>query len=248
VGKKGMATKRRSTKAERAAIRLRQIAFHEAGHAVAFLEFGIAKFRYVTIVAEDGNLGHLSPYSSTITKSAAGRLSDREVSRNELHAICLMCGYAAETVLAGAKYNPWMLVLGGGQQDFKDCWEAIEFRFPAWQGYENGEGGDVRGAYWKYIWQRARHFVAVHGTKINAIAEALLSHKKLSYSQCKEIAWAATPSQEHQVRVCRMMGLKETEISEITAKAICLWRSGNTRNSTPMAGAGLCYRRTNKLR
>jgi hypothetical protein len=82
---------------------LRAIAYHEAGHAVA-ARLLLCRYKYVTIKAGEGSLGHVLMHRIRITDEQAYDLSPTVRDRFERDILVSLAGPEAER-LVSKRYN-----------------------------------------------------------------------------------------------------------------------------------------------
>ena len=159
---------------------LERVAYHEAGHAVACVEFEVPMDR-VTIVAADGNLGHVEHDFRRMFEDVEG--IDDERQRSEALAIIALAGAATEANRAGndrdvnwddEQYRPDVVQASRMLDSFSD--HDDEFR-----------------AYFKYIAERTKSLVArpqfIAG--VDALIEALMGRRELSGEEAANLVRAA---------------------------------------------------------
>ena len=159
-------------------------AYHEAGHAVAYLAYGL-DFDYVSIMPEkidgkslNGVVRRLSPVHE-IPKLPEE--VDRYVSRviNALYA-----GGISASLFAG-DHQSSDASKGSDYLKIKDlCEKRDRWRCP----FIEGPGGD---RYLEERYQESYELIKSHARLVEAIAQALLSRQKLLYSEVAELynAW-----------------------------------------------------------
>lgn len=160
--------------------KLKRVAHHEAGHAVAAWHCSM-RFKYVTISPGAGSLGslvHKRPKWFKPDRDA----SDRVRCRIERHIVVSFAGQIAE-----AKWQRRRPRYGYDS----DNSHAVDMAF-----YACGSEQTVN-AYLKYCWCASTDVVKVRWKEIRAIAKALLKQKTLSYDDCCNIimperAWLVT--------------------------------------------------------
>ena len=159
-------------------------AYHEAGHAVAYLEYGL-DFDYVSIMPEkidgkslNGVVRRLSPVRELPRFSQE---VDLYVSRviNALYAGGISAFLFAHGPL------PSDASMGSDYLKIKDLCEKRDcWRCP----FIEGPGGD---RYLEERYQESYELIKSHARLVEAIAQALLSRQKLLYSEVAELyhAW-----------------------------------------------------------
>jgi Peptidase family M41 len=156
--------------------RLRSVAYHEAGHAVAALELG-RSIKYVSIVPTEDRLGvvhqNALPAWFKPDRSSDGRhrrLIEREV-------LIDLAGIAAEHRFSGR--NNWR----GAGSDFHQAIELASYLYH----------GKVLEKYMAFMVERVRTMVAGprFWVQVEALAEELLKQRQLSAKRVREICRSA---------------------------------------------------------
>ncbi len=164
-----------------------QIAYHEAGHAVA-MHYLAPEQRIVraTIVRRGGALGYVMP-----------------VDRVEMHAYPLrryaagimvsMAGHVATKLHLG---EYWTGAAGGLGSDFSHVrfalWQLYSLGYfgPPMRGIENGAPGGIPPSadpllerFWKTMEEQTEQLLTQHAAEVEAIAQALLQRNDLSHDE-----------------------------------------------------------------
>ena len=173
---------------------INQVAYHEAGHAVAGYELHVP-FRYVTIVPdeEQGSAGHIL-YSRLRPDFDSARYEMTEFQLRRIiepRIICALSGEAAESGLTGRRH------LLTATEDYH---HAVEFALVA-----TGGSPDEAGAYCTWLYYRAVGVVRKPFVwpAIEALAAALLEHKTISSREARRIIKGAIKSEIETQRRAR---------------------------------------------
>lgn len=149
------------------AIPLESTAYHEAGHAVMFLE-ARRRFKYVTIIEPEGAVGHIQ-WNLGVAKPES--LIDSAARFNiERIIVALLAGPAAEERYSGK--HRWV----GARCDLERATDFAMSLYP----HEA-----VASRYLEYLVERAKWEVSrpINWLGIEAIANALLEKRTLTYGQ-----------------------------------------------------------------
>jgi hypothetical protein len=168
--RKGRTMSKRITK------RLTSTAYHEAGHAVAHYLLK-RPFKYVTIKPEEGSLGHLMPCDLPLSLREVIEFGEPEESLPILEKLIMInfAGNAAIAIWTGR--NNWQ----GARGDFQNI---------AQQYCRCCRSPDEETAFLKWLSIRTRNLIgcSLHWPVVEAVAQALLTHERLTSRQVKEIA------------------------------------------------------------
>jgi hypothetical protein len=153
--------------------KLERVAYHEAGHAVAALELRRA-FRYVSVIPGEDNLGHvlMRPVPGSVREGMSW--SDPKAHRwLELECLILLSGPAAEAEFVG-RYNH----VGAGS-DYRECVD-VALRLM---------DDEIIGKFMAYMAARARCYIRNPNrwVQVEALAAALVTHRKLSRKRVDEV-------------------------------------------------------------
>jgi len=158
--------------------RIKQTAYHEAGHAVAGYELHVP-FRYVTIIPdeEESSAGHIR-YSDLRPDfdSARDEMTEFQLRRIiEPRIICVLAGEAAESRLTGRRH---LLTATGDYRSAVDLAMAV-----------TGGNPDEAGAYCTWLYHRALGLVRqpFWWSAIEALADALLAQKRIGNREARRI-------------------------------------------------------------
>lgn len=162
--------------------KLQDTAYHEAGHAVAAWRFGHLKKRdYVTIVPDPqrGSAGHLRNPPRFISEiERSGSASGRAVLQAEKFVVGCLAGNAAECRHRGGKRR----YLAGGRQDRDQAVEILS--------HFVGSAEELN-TYFHLLQVRAENLVYAFWLAVEAVAQRLLSEKKLTSAQIRETCLSA---------------------------------------------------------
>jgi ATP-dependent Zn protease len=180
---------------------LKRVAYHEAGHAVAAIEFRRA-FKSVTVIPGANSLGHVLMHripQSVIDdhEGGSGNLVDRFVEKDLLVSLA---GPAAECEFFGRFDHR------GASGDYRNCEDMALHIYD-----------DVTaGKYIAFLFSRARAFVrrANVWIRIEAVAEALIVHKTLSARKVRGICFEAWQNAERFKEICAMLRAREEKRQE----------------------------------
>jgi hypothetical protein len=156
--------------------KLEATAYHEAGHAVGYLA-QFRRFNYVTIEPEENTLGRcvaVKPLPVAIQYDQ----SYRAKRRIEQEAIIAAAGNIAE------RFFTKMRIVVGSCSDYCSVFDLLSLH--------SGDTDEV-SAYHALVAIRARNLLLhpFHWVIVEAIAEALLARRTLTYSQARAIAQLA---------------------------------------------------------
>jgi len=162
--------------------RIRQVAYHEAGHAVAGYELHVP-FHYVTIVPDDerGFEGHVRfvGLGKDFDDQARYLMTESQLRRRiEPHIICALAGEAAQSRLTGRRD------LLSATSDYRSAVEsAIEM---------SGSAVEA-GAYCTWLYYRAVGIVRnpFMWAAIEALAAALMDRKRIGSRAARGIIKSA---------------------------------------------------------
>ncbi len=165
---------------------LRATAFHEAEHAVAHLVYK-RRFEYVTITPDGDTLGCVHRGS----RLGKAMLSKREKAMDtgflDFGSLVISsAGVLAEKEITG-KFNN-----RGAIFDHQTISSFLEDRalFSNWAGYQPVKPSRTTVNLWAAAQGEAEAIVSLFWAKIEAIAQALLERKKVTYDETKEICTA----------------------------------------------------------
>ena len=168
---------KRKTKAERERRLLEQVAYHEAGHAVACVRLGRA-FRYATIVPKEDSLGHVlyTSFGASFrpgidVSSKTERIIDRQV-------LIALAGMAADRRFVGRRN--WR----GARSDLDHATEFGSFL--------HGDD-EVLSKYVEYKLAQADSMMRapIVWVQVEAVAAALLDRQHLAAVEIRRICLAA---------------------------------------------------------
>jgi|SRR5579884_1318366 len=170
----GPLTRREKERAiDRAERRKRQTAYHEAGHAViAFYLF--LPFRYASVKPADGALGHVRFRKAP--KWAYDEYSSRPLAQRafwENHIIVSFAGRIAEQKYRGSR------VRLGHESDYRGIAD-MGLRF-------GGDDPKVHVHWFRWLQMRAKGMVDTRWREIEAVAEALLKHERLTRDEIQAV-------------------------------------------------------------
>ena len=161
------------------------VAFHEAGHAVAAVELGV-RFRDVSIVADEseGSAGHMFsvlplPFSGDLEADVEERGEEKVRRRYERHLIVSLAGEAAQRIAANQ--------LTGNPERYRGCDNDRNAVYDvAVAIFENNE---VAEAYVAFLYRRAVSIMRSPAgwCGVAAVAAALQDKKMLSSAQVRSI-------------------------------------------------------------
>jgi hypothetical protein len=163
----GRANKRRESQ------RVQELAYHEAGHAVAQIEFKHS-FKHVTIVRTEPPLGHVEPGRKPKSINLDSYLPPRAARWIEDEILICLAGPAAEFRIKG-RYN-WR----GARGDMDRVFELTN--------YLHGDN-EIIGLYLKYMIARAKGQVVSQfwWPQIDALAKALVERQQLTSKQARKV-------------------------------------------------------------
>jgi cell division protease FtsH len=160
-----------------------QVAYHEAGHAVA-QHYLMPEQRIVrlSIIRRGGALGYMLP-----------------VDRVEVYAAPLR-RYAADIMVAMAGHVATKIFMGeywtGAWSDFsmvrRNIWSLYSLGYfgPPVRGIENGSGGGIPAnadplieRFWKVLEEQTEQVLRQHGEEVEALTRALLENSDLSHDE-----------------------------------------------------------------
>jgi ATP-dependent Zn protease len=174
--------------------RNQMVAYHEAGHAVAFVILG-EDFDFVTVIADDGSSGHVAstrPPEIVEAWNGGSRRDDPRVAQWVEHEVIhTLAGTAAQRLFfprchwsrghgSVKNMNPMEPTKGVAQGS--DLQAAIHLVNDL-----HSDDEEVAFAYYAYCRERARSLVQVHRDKINLVAKALMKTKTLSSDEVRRI-------------------------------------------------------------
>lgn len=155
---------------------LRNIAYHEAGHAVAACFVG-KRFTAVTIVPREKTLGacRTTPWSSFHPDLKIDR---RTISRLKIDTFVSLAGPVAESILRGGKKPPLC-------SDFNNGVGSAEYLF--------GGNTELAGAYVTFMWKQIENIIGFdrNWKATQAVAESLLARKTLGYRKVRQLVRGA---------------------------------------------------------
>ena len=156
---------------------LEEIAYHEAGHAVAWHQNGV-RFRVISIVPDqDGSLGRVSMSIPKWYRAAVNGCTDSIKARvyTEKLVIGQMAGHLAQEKYAGKS------------PDFETYESDLEKSLELVCRFVGSERS--AGAYMRLLWEMARDLVEMETTwnQIEALAAALLDRQTIGYRDASAI-------------------------------------------------------------
>jgi ATP-dependent Zn protease len=182
-----MHEKRTSARAERRAKRLRETAFHEAGHAVAAFFYDVP-VRRVTIVPEGDSLGRTIYMPRVVNATRRvfegydAKPRDRQMVENKL--VSTACGRAAARRLTGRTNYV------GADHDLEAEGEIM---------LRLGYVGDELRLYGRLLDSQARRFVDLRWRQVCDVAEALLARSQLSADELREVMRASIDAEASEM-------------------------------------------------
>jgi ATP-dependent Zn protease len=183
-------------KSKQNAEKLRVVAYHEAGHAVAELAYG-RQFEYVTIVPDGEFLGQVH-VGEEWSKSFARKKEENEgtglIDLGSL--VCSMLGAFAEKEVTGRFNNRHARL----DSDFTDGTLSQRDLFSHWAGYRPIKPPRTAEHLWLAARGEANAIVSLFWPAIEAIAKALLEKKTLTYDEATQIHCAAMKAGFGQTR------------------------------------------------
>jgi ATP-dependent Zn protease len=161
---------------EREVQRLRRVAYHEAGHAVAAVELNVA-FREVSIVPADGTVGHVvRSLSGAIRRS----LESGTPPRRRVEAAVMICfaGEVAEHRFSGR--HDWV----GAERDITSALDYLD---------TITESSREAAAYRTLLWIRTEQLFAKDHiwAGVEALAAALMERPTINGREARGIVQAA---------------------------------------------------------
>lgn len=150
---------------------IEETAYHEAGHVVAKMQYGI-KFDYVTIIPKNDSLGHVRG------RKRWGAIRDLQSTSQLRYLVAALAGLYAQKKFSGR------LDTNGADSDF-DKVDSIIF--------DHHPSDTVREAYRTYIHALAETMFEnpIRWRQTEAIANALLERKTLTYQEASHVAATA---------------------------------------------------------
>jgi hypothetical protein len=170
----------------------RSIAYHEAGHAVAACELGIA-FTRVSIVADDTSLGRLS-FRDPVRRSDVHHVDRFRRDLFERYIIVGLAG-AESTRLVEGDYD----ALLSAQHDYRDAFTFVHLilRSQTEVTRSSREERLLEGKhYFLQLQERARQLLHARRSWLDALASALTDQEILTGSDAVRIMLAAMPRGE----------------------------------------------------
>lgn len=188
----------------RSARELESTAYHEAGHAVIAMHFRRA-IRYVTIEATDTSYGHVLKTPMPPSFDPQNEIDARTMRRIEAEILVSLAGLAAESRFTGRRN----LRAASGDYRFAVEMAAYAYNF-----------GPVAGKYVEFLEARAMQLMAGPAVwvKVEAMAKALLAHKRLDAKQARAIYAGAVQD------AVRLRQLEREEIAREEAESAALIR------------------------
>ena len=164
-----------------------EIAFHEAGHAVAAL-FSFVPFRCVTIISEDESLRHVLLAASPKWFRHDEGVTDRALMYARRRLVVDFAGQIAEGQFAGRPPN-W----GMESNDTAAAVLALDVC----------GSPQAAEAFMQWCWCLSSETIDAHWGEVAAVASALLKRKTLSVHDVREIVWPRNSAVADRLnRVC----------------------------------------------
>ncbi len=151
-----------------------QAAYHEAGHAVAYLHFGI-QFDSISIIPTKGIDGSINLIDPIGDPAKWGLEEDERNARIDKWAIIFASGGCAQRLLTGEPDDD------GAREDLLMGFLLASARSPS-------ASHEEIHAYLKWIELRSLNLMTEHWEKIFSIAEALLKSKEISYDEALSLS------------------------------------------------------------
>jgi len=169
---------------------LRATAYHEAGHAVAAWHEHLP-IRAVSVIADDDTLGRVHHPPSPASFRPDIDAGPRARTRIEAHAIAFLAGTHAERLVV--------------QRVSDASWSEDRRRAGALLSYLCGSA-EEEGAYWNLMNIRARGLMKQDQLRpaLDALAAALLEHRRLSGRRARQIILEALGLTELDVTLRRI--------------------------------------------
>ena len=157
--------------------RLKDIAYHEAGHAVAAFALN-RRVRSVT-VAPQGNILGQNVYGKGLTIQPDVGVDGRTRNEIERRVICAMAGWAVEK-----KLHPKRKGIATESNDLQHAADLASYVVGSTEELE---------AYLDWLWIRAKQLIALphYWAAIEALAAELVTHKRLGEKRVREVINAA---------------------------------------------------------
>ncbi len=156
-----------------ATARLKRIAYHEAGHAVAAYALN-RRVRSVTVIPDGDILGY-NIYGKGLTIQPDVEVDGRTRNEIERRVICALAGWAAE-----AKLNPRRRRSAIADTDWHYAYDLADYVVGSIEELE---------AYGNWLWIRTKQLIALphYWAAIEALAAELMTHKRLGEKRVREV-------------------------------------------------------------
>lgn len=157
--------------------RVKRVAYHEAGHAVAAYIVR-RRWQYATIEPTDDSLGHIRYFPAPATFHPDADEDTRTRYRLEQYATTALGGVVAEAKLIGS--HNWV----GASADLRQAVDWLDYL---------SSGPDETGAYVGWMLERTRGLLRQEHwwLAVEHLAAALLVHRRLDYRRCRQLIASA---------------------------------------------------------
>lgn len=162
--------------------RLKRIAYHEAGHAIACLSVGRA-FGKATIVPEGDNLGYVSNhanYKFLDPTIASYSWDPKDLPKIREKIVVSLAGYASTDILR-VRY----FIRRWDSADYQYILDLLDALY-AGLGQDKEVDKEV-SAYIKYMEIVTRNILRENWSLVEKVADALINEKTMSYNRIKQI-------------------------------------------------------------